>query len=138
MSVDKQLARLRGMLAAFDALKSERNGIHDKHLSLAMGVAAPQVKRWRKLVEKIKPTRGPNQDTQNAITSLGDPTSLWGLEVAIREMEATVQDLKMAVLVRRALATPTGEVEAAIGAVGQTDTMAETSDRHEEEREEDV
>ena len=35
-------------------------------------------------------------------------------------------------------ATPTGEVEAAIGAVGQTDTMAETSDKHEEEREEDV
>lgn len=107
---------LRAVVARFDELKNRDSRFQDKHLAMALGVSAPAVTGWRKLLEKEEPARGPNVATLEAIASLPDPGVLWGLERALHEMRGTVEDLEAALDVRRALqdaaATPSAGREA--------------------------
>ena len=112
VDVAHKIGLLAAVLARFDELARHHKVLRDKHLALALGVQPPQVKRWRELVARSDPHRGPNQATIDAITSLTDPGGAWGLDAAAHQVRTTLRDIEGAAMVRRELSSaigPTGD-----------------------------
>lgn len=121
--------QLRRLVEAFDRIRAERNLNSDKYLALAFDVSIPAVTGWRRMLDKTDPGRGPNVSVREAIKALGDPGRAWGLELALREMRRTVEDLETAADVRRALANALATSGAANGEAADTKGRSRKEER---------
>lgn len=103
-------------------------GAEDKHLAIALNVSAAAVSGWRAAVDKNRTPRL-NDRTRESIQSLlglSDDYVTAGMEVAVGRMKATVDDLAMAVEVRRAL---TSQAAGANGKPGRGRAAADVATR---------